>query len=279
MMTLSEPNAPAVFDQDKVELIKNTICKNCSNDELQLFLHACKRSGLDPFMKQIHAVKRGDHEPMTIQTGIDGYRLIAERTGRYCPGREPTYNYDKNGKLVSATSYVKKQTKDGTWHEIAGNAFYMEYCQRKKDGTITKFWEKMPHGQLAKCAEALALRKAFPAELSGLLTQEEMQQSLPIDEDSDNSKAIEPIKKNEIEIKPEPVEKPTVKKINNVQLQELNRLFDDCSEEFNIELMKTFEDRGWATLNDIPEASLPGLRKYILDHIAKNKAAKIQVMA
>lgn len=169
------------WDEKKVKLLKDTICKGSTNDEFELFIHACKRTGLDPFMKQVHAVKRWDsnlgREVMSIQTGIDGYRLIAERTGCYAPGREPIFVYDENKKLISATSFVKKRTKDGTWHEISHTAFYDEYVQTKKDGKPTAFWLKMPHGQLAKCAEALALRKAFPAELSGIYTTEEMSQA------------------------------------------------------------------------------------------------------
>lgn len=174
-------SSQAEWNPQQIELLKNTICKGSTDNEFMLFSHACKRTGLDPFMKQIHAVKRWDssakREVMSIQTGIDGYRLIAERTGKYAPGREPTYIYDKDGKLVSATAYVKKQTNDGTWHEVCATAFYNEYVQTTKEGNPTSFWKKMPHGQLAKCAEALALRKAFPAELSGIYTHEEMQQA------------------------------------------------------------------------------------------------------
>jgi hypothetical protein len=64
------------FTSDKIELLKQTICKGSTNDELELFLHACKRTGLDPFMRQIHPVKRYDsvakRETMSIQTEIDG---------------------------------------------------------------------------------------------------------------------------------------------------------------------------------------------------------------
>lgn len=93
-----------------------------------------------------------------------------------------------------------------------------------------------------------------------------------------SSHTSQPVKKS-IQKVESPIVPPTEKKISNIQLNELNLLFDQCSEEFNIELMQTFSDRGWATLNDIPESSLPGLRKHILDHIAKNKASKIQAMA
>lgn len=159
----------ASLDENKIELIKRTICKGATDDELQLFIHACNRTKLDPFMKQIYAVKRGG--TMTIQTGIDGYRLIAERTGRYMPGREPSFVYDDKGRLLSATSYVKKMDSNGQWHEIAATAHFSEY---NANGNM---WQKLPHAMLAKCSESLALRKAFPADLSGLNTEEEMEQA------------------------------------------------------------------------------------------------------
>lgn len=177
------------FEEGQLQLIKSMYFKGLTDDELMLFLHVCKRTGLDPLLKQIHPVKRNARQDdgtyrmtLTIQTAIDGYRLIAERTGRYAPGREPTFTYDANGKLVSCTAYIKKLTSDGTWHEIPGTAFYEEYCQRDKNGKPMKFWEAMPHGQLSKCAEALAIRKGFPANLSGIYTNEEMQQAEVLDD-------------------------------------------------------------------------------------------------
>lgn len=166
------------FNEEKVQLLKNTVCKGATNDELQLFLHVCSRTGLDPFRNQIYAIKRNtkDGARMTIQTGIDGFRLVAERTERYAPGKEPTYEYDTQGKLVAATSYIKKQTADGTWHEVSAKAHWDEYAQ-VYNGKPSQFWAKMPHVMLAKCAEAIALRKAFPGDFSGIYTTEEMAQA------------------------------------------------------------------------------------------------------
>ncbi len=172
------------FNEEKLEALKATYAKNLTNEEMMLFFYVCKHTGLDPSLRQIYPVKRPERqkdgsykEVMTIQVGIDGYRLIAERTGRYSPGKEPVFKYDNDGKLLCATSYVKKQTNDGTWHEVSSTAFYSEYVQTSKDGSPTRFWKQMGHNQLAKCAEALALKKAFPGELSGLYSHEEMQQA------------------------------------------------------------------------------------------------------
>jgi len=177
------------FNQKQIDILKNSICKGSSNEEFEMFLMACQKTQLDPFMRQIYAVKRKAKksdgswgESMTIQTGIDGYRLIAERTERYAPGPEPTYVLDANGNLISATSYIKKLTKDGTWHTVSASAFLDEYCQTFTDKNSgekkpTGMWVNMPRTMLAKCAEAQALRKAFPAEMSGVYTKEEMQQA------------------------------------------------------------------------------------------------------
>lgn len=185
-----EAAVPAqAFNQKQIDILKNSLCKGVSNEEFEIFLMACHKTQLDPFMRQIYAVKRKAKkadgswgETMTIQTGIDGYRLIAERTENYAPGPEPTYVLDTNGNLISATAYIKKQTKDGTWHTVSASAFLDEYCQTFTDKNTgekkpTGMWINMPKTMLAKCAEAQALRKSFPAEMSGVYTKEEMQQA------------------------------------------------------------------------------------------------------
>lgn len=187
-MTLEIKNSSKIinfeWDKERIQLLKDSFGKNLSDAEFDLFRYVCIRTGLDPFVKQIYPVKRKSKQSdgtwkdqMTIQTGIDGFRNISERTGRYSPGRESTFTYDSNGNLKSATSYIKKQTLDGTWHEVSATAFWDEYCQKNKEGNPTDFWKRMGHTMLAKCAEALAHRKAFPADLSGIYSEDEMAQS------------------------------------------------------------------------------------------------------
>ena len=174
----AQPAIPQL-SREQVDLVKRTVAKGTTDDELRLFLYTCARTGLDPLAKQIHAIKRWNgrekREVMSIQTGIDGYRLIAERTGHYAPGQQPTYEVE-GGKLISATAYVKKLVA-GTWHEVAASAYWEEYVQTDRDGAPTPTWKRMPRLMLAKCAEALALRRAFPAEMSGVYTFEEMAQA------------------------------------------------------------------------------------------------------
>ncbi len=184
----SSIDATTFFSPSQIDLIKRTIAKDCTDDELRLFLYQCARTGLDPFSKQIYAIVRRQYNPetrqkeprMTIQTGIDGLRLIADRTGRYAPGPKPIFEYDKSGRPTEATAFVKKRTPDGVWHLVEASAYYDEYVQLH-DGKLQGQWSK-PRMMLGKCAEALALRKAFPAEMSGIYTADEMGQADRIDD-------------------------------------------------------------------------------------------------
>ncbi len=169
--------------REQIDLIKNTIAKGCTDEELELFLYTCKRTGLDPLARQLYAVKRWNNklkkEEMTIQTGIDGYRLIAQRTGEYAGCDIPIFEHKMN-KIVSCTYTVYRLMK-GHKCQFSAIAYFDEYKQefQNKEGGkyLSTFWEKMPHVMLEKVAEAKALRKAFPQELSNIYTNEEMQQS------------------------------------------------------------------------------------------------------
>ncbi len=169
------------FKDSYVQLIKDTFAKGATDDELALFLQTVKRTGLDPIARQLFLVKRYDAklktEVMSIQISIDGFRLIADRTDKYVPSKDPTFVF-KGGTLESATAYIKKFV-GGVWHDISATAYYDEYVQETKEGQPNRMWQKMPRLMLAKCAESLALRKAFPAELSGLYTVEEMGNDMP----------------------------------------------------------------------------------------------------
>ncbi|MCE5277160.1 MAG: phage recombination protein Bet [Planctomycetaceae bacterium] len=162
-----------VYTPEQVSLLKRTIAQNTTDDEFALFLHVCKRSGLDPFARQIYAIKRRTKrgDVMTIQTGIDGYRTIAQRTNHYAGQDDAVFDIDNKGLPVSATVTVYRMV-DGMRCPFTATARWKEYSSN-----TNPMWSQMPFNQLAKCAEALALRKGFPAELSGLYTAEEMDQA------------------------------------------------------------------------------------------------------
>lgn len=166
---INQVDISSSFSDDQIEIIKSMIARNLSDAELKLFLYECVRTGLDPIAKQIYAIKRGGQ--LCIQTGIDGFRLIAERTGMYAPGRDTEFTYDSNGHLVCAKVFVKKKTSDGTWHEVSATAYLKEYNSNQG------LWKRLPHVMLEKCAEARVIRRCFPSDLSGIYSDDEMHQA------------------------------------------------------------------------------------------------------
>ena len=160
-----------------VQLVKDTIARGATTEELKLFLYTAARLGLDPLAKQIHFTKRWNarlgKEVMVIIVGIDGFRSIAERSGKYAGQDDPVF-VEKDGHPVKATATgYRRDSPNGERYPVAASAYWDEYCPEKDDF----MWRKMPHGQLAKVAEALMLRKAFPVVLSGVYTEEEMAQA------------------------------------------------------------------------------------------------------
>jgi phage recombination protein Bet len=157
------------------------------------FLVQCQRSGLDPLARQIYCIRRGSK--WTTQVSIDGMRLIAERTGEY-EGQTLT-QWSDDGRiwvdawLPSEGNVYPMFARVGVWRRNFREALYAtarwdsyavyndEWQNGQKTGrrVLTETWEKMPDLMLAKVAEALALRRAFPQDLSGLYESSEMQQA------------------------------------------------------------------------------------------------------
>ena len=210
VVALRNQNTPLnqTFNDDQVKLIKSTIAKGATDDELQLFLYQAQKTGLDPLARQIHFVKRAGQ--MTIQTAIDGFRAIAARTGQHAGTSDGIFEVQKGIDRPSKATVVVKKIVQGIVSEFSATARWDEYFPGEKQGFM---WKKMPYTMLEKCAEAKALRKAFPEELSGMYTNDEMQQA--------DKKDITPVKS-----KKTPKQIPT--KLSESDLQVLKKHHPDA---------------------------------------------------
>jgi len=143
------------FSQDQIALIKSQIAPKATDDELKLFIYQAKRTGLDPLARQIYAIhrKQGQQEKMTIQTSIDGFRVIAERSGDYGGQDEPTFEETETG-VVKATVKVYRFRGDQRYCAAVGVAYWSEYVplndewangQKTGKKIPAAMWLKMPH--------------------------------------------------------------------------------------------------------------------------------------
>jgi phage recombination protein Bet len=168
------------------------IAVGATDSELEFFLATSKRLGLDPFARQIWFVKRpkrvedsrGEATYVDVgepQTSIDGFRTVAERSGEY-EGQGVMTWCGPDGKWLDVWTSEKPPTaaravifRKEFREPLVSVALFSEFCPKYRNGKSPVMWIKMPANQLAKCAEAAGLRRAFPRDLSGVHTDDEME--------------------------------------------------------------------------------------------------------
>ena len=188
-----------IWSGSQLALIKRTVANDCNSQEFDLFVTVAQNARLDPFRKQIQALVFNKNKPekrrMAIVTTIDGLRVIAARSKRYRPDEdEPEYVVDPA--LKSETNplglekalvriWIADAAREGGWKRVTGVAYWDEFApiteewgedpytgRRRPTGRMvldaSGNWARMPRVMLAKCAEAQALRKAFPEDMSSL---------------------------------------------------------------------------------------------------------------
>lgn len=194
------------YSGKQIDLIRRTVAADCNQTEFDLFFEVARRVGLDPFRKQIYAIvyskDSADKRKMSIITGIDGFRSVADRSGKYRPDEnEPQIFYSEDLKdpvtnplgIERAVVTVHKFGPDGQWYPLKGVAYWSEFAPVKEvwayDEKLKKRqptgalelpegnWRKMPRVMIVKCAEAQAIRKGWPEDLSGIYAPEEMERA------------------------------------------------------------------------------------------------------
>lgn len=225
-----------------VSLIKEVFAKGATQQELMLFSEICVQRNLNPLFKQIYFMKIWDStqnkEVMSPVVSIEGFRCIAERSGKYqgqtipmfC-GKEGIWKEiwpEDKPPFACKVGVHRVGFKDPVYSIAEWNSF----AKYKKDGSLTQFWLKFKTLMLAKCAEAGALRKAFPEDLSGLYAQEEMEQS-SID---DSINVVMPeSKKNVVNniVNIKPIQQPTdPNKFSNEQKKIIWKVILDLTKNF-----------------------------------------------
>ena len=196
--TVATVNVPALAmnEQELMSVLQNSLYPGAKVESIKLVLGYCKAAGLDPMQKPCHivpiSVKQGDNYVMrdVVMPGIGLYRTQASRTGEYAGVTEPEFGPTKKlevGNLVFeypewCRVTVKRRMASGDIVEFTANERWLEnYATQKRDTAAPNaMWKRRPFAQLAKCAEAQALRKAFP-ELGAAPTADEME-GKPLDE-------------------------------------------------------------------------------------------------
>ena len=172
---LAVSNDQEMWDDKQLAALKQLGLANAPKADLAVFLHYAQRTGLDPFARQLYMIERGGR--YTIQASIDGLRIVAQRSGEYAGQVGPFWCgedgewidvwLDSRPPIAAKVGVMRKGFMEPLWAVAKFDSY----------NANTPIWRKMPDTMIAKCAEALALRKAFPNDLSGIYTTEEMEQA------------------------------------------------------------------------------------------------------
>jgi phage recombination protein Bet len=167
--------------------------KDATNGDLAVYMHYCQKTGLDPFSRQIYMIarreKQGDQwvSKQTIQVGIDGFRVIRDRIAARLGvdvEYEDTIWYDASGQPHDVWIYEEPPVACRVVVVRNGRRFpavvrTAAYMQRNKQGDPAGQWKTQADHMIEKCAEAFALRRAFPNDLGGLYIDDEMAAAPP----------------------------------------------------------------------------------------------------
>ena len=170
-------------------VLRDAIFPSAESDEaVCMAVDYCKARGLDIFKKPVHIVPIWDKKKgrlvETVWPGIAELRTTAARTGDYAGKDAPEWGPDKTQQFDSNVTVTFPEWCRVTVHKIVhghrvgytGEVYWIEtYASKGKANTPNEMWRKRARGQLAKCAEAEALRAAFPEEIGGEHSAEEME--------------------------------------------------------------------------------------------------------
>lgn len=183
---LAVSSGQSFWTEEQQAALRQIGVEDASNGDLAVFLNFAQRTGLDPFSRQIYMISRNQRtthgwtKKWTIQASIDGLRIVAQRSGEYAGQVGPEW-CDESGKWTDVWLHEEAPAasrvgvmRRGFAQPLYAVALFREYVATDKDGKPTRMWKEKGALMIAKCAEALALRKAFPNDLSGIYTADEM---------------------------------------------------------------------------------------------------------
>lgn len=247
---LAVNNEQSFWDERQLAALRQIGLVDAPKPDLAVFLHFCQRTGLDPFARQIYMIGRGGK--YTIQASIDGLRIVAQRSGNY--GGQTMVEWcgtDGIWKDVWLESTPPVAARVGIYYKDSANP---TWASAKFDSynTGSPIWKKMPDLMIAKCAEALALRKAFPNDLSGIYSDDEMEQATKAKTQTVTSVPVEVVVAKVIEDAPKPtpltaeeigkvvddilacMDSESLAKIWHTNLTHLDEIFDADGEKISL---------------------------------------------